>query len=1018
MRHTHRLLAILLLVALAGFAPALAQRGFGKNKISASGQVWKVYRSPHFDVNYNFEDEAMLREVVSEAESAYLDIGRRLDHEVSQRIPMILYGTHAQFRRTNIQFRELPEGVAAFAEPFQFRLVLPVDSPPEERYKLIRHEMTHIYQFDILYAQSVRRTLQGRAPFWFMEGMASYVADDESTMDHMFIRDAVVNNRVPSVRQLGPSFMTYRFGHAIFDFIEDTWGDEGLQNLIFEMRKSLLAQNLDKAFRDAFGTDLDTFERRFNRYLRQKYLPILTTKRSPDEYGKEVGVHRKNRMSLSPALSPSGELIAAIALPKNEFDVVIISPKDGKVIRNITRGYTNSYQNVVTEAFSGNRDLTWSPDGDRLAFFVNKEWYRVLLVFDPVTGKLQQEVPFKEIAATASPAFSPDGAWVAFSGNVGGQWDIFRYNLNTGVTENLTEDPYVDTNPTFSSDGKQVIYNRTIGAFAKIFVVQVGNPQRKTQLTAGASSDLNPVFSKDGKYVYFTSDRGLYGVFNIHRMEIATAKIDRLTDLTAGGFSPVEADANDEGVPQIVFSAFYDGTYRLFKMPVAGDEVDHAIEAGQKEPQTSPLAASRRAALDTAREEARRDAAAVDYEGVALAVEEREEDLEPFRPPLQLSLDEDKKEDYKRRFRMDAPGVTVGVADDGNILAVAQLTFTDLLGDTRIALSSASYNGYSDNRVSYLDQSGRIDWGAWIRDYRDYYLASDFNSVAFDDVLERRNRFTNLGAFASYPFSRHYRVEGQVGYAQRRSDYPQALTDALIPTDFIRLEDDYPFVGIDFVGDTVRYGGWGPVQGHHLRVGTTYYTFTDGDSDGESITNFHLDFRGYRQVTKNSVLAMRVSGVFQDGQRGNIFAIGGIDQLRGYRYREFFGENYVYVNLEYRFPLINFLQWGFGGRPISIRGFLFADAGTAWFEDETYLVDPANPSAGTAVGRAFYDRRLNALRAFETWDGDFLQDIKVSVGAGLTVPLLGIPATWAFSSIWDGEDFGPWHSSFYIVYNW
>ena len=94
--------------------------------------------------------------------------------------------------------------------------------------ELMLHELTHIFQYHMLFGG---RSGQGRGrrapPTWFMEGMASYMAKDESARDKMYLRDAVVNDRIPSVTSsLVGGFFAYRFGHAVFDYIEERWGKE------------------------------------------------------------------------------------------------------------------------------------------------------------------------------------------------------------------------------------------------------------------------------------------------------------------------------------------------------------------------------------------------------------------------------------------------------------------------------------------------------------------------------------------------------------------------------------------------------------------------------------------------------------------------------------------------------------------------------------------------------------------------------------------------------------------------
>jgi len=1063
-----RTLVCLCLAAAAAVAAAPAQE-FGQNKITYRTFKWTVYRSPHFDVHYYFQDDKQLEEVVSEIESAYLDLSKRLDHELSARIPILLYRTHTEFEQTNVQMGEIPEFVGAFAEPFQNRMVLPIDQPPDRRYKLIRHEMTHIFQFDIFYAGSLRRMMRAAPPTWLMEGMASYLADDEDTFDQMVIRDAVLNNLVPSIRQLDVlSFLTYRYGNAIFDFIETNYGPQGVRNFLFEFRKSLLSTNPEKAFKDAFGLTVDAFDRRFARFLRQRYLPVLTDKRAPEDYGKEDGLTEPGRYTFSPALSPSGELIAALATPGMKLDVVILSAKDGKIVRNLTKGFTNRYDEVTTGAFQGERDLSWSPDGDRLAFFVKKENFRQLMVYEVRSGRLVAKVPFKGIALCASPAFSPDGRSVAFSGNQDGYWDIFRYDFDSKRTTNLTQDEYFDSNPTWSADGRTILYDRRIGPFTKIFTVAADNPSRKLQLTAGAASDIQPAFSKDGKWIYFSSDRGRYGVFNLHRLELATGAIERLTDLAGGAFAPTEMAPAPDGAPRLAYAGYFGGTFRVYEMKVAGPEVERARRIGAEEPQTSPLAPSRRAAFKAeTRARAKADLAAEPPVGAPPAVptptgaprpaapeptplqppqappaappapaaeqappppaEGPDADLRPFTPPLALGLDQSRKSPYKVKWDVEAPSVTVGVTDDGRFLASGAVTFSDLLGDKRIVVLADSVSNYSNLDAAYVNLGHRLDWGVRFQDYRNYYLFS----VGGRLDSEEESAQTQASLFAAYPINRRFRVEGALGFGRRSIEYPiVGLADPNNPQAGLsilidKLSDTYPTAGLALVGDTTRYQSWGPFQGYRFRLEASETRFVSGDSKNEHVTALSLDFRGYQRITPRTLIAFRLAGVRQSGERAGLYSLGGTNELRGYDYREFVGQNIAYANVEFRFPLIDELRWGFGGAMGPFRGFVFADVGTAWFDDYYHYVCRRSDAGAISCdptpvkGKAVYDADLGTFRDYRTKDdaGRWM-DIHGSAGLGFHVQVLGLPFTWSFAKVYDGKTFGPYKSSFYIVYDW
>jgi hypothetical protein len=397
-----------LLLAAALLCAPSALFAFGKNKIIYKSFDWRIYTSPHFDVYYYPEEEPQLEQLVSYAESQYTRLSQILDHEIKFRINLIIYRTHMEFEQTNIALGFIPEYVAAFSEPIADRMVVPIDLPPDELYALMGHELTHVFQFSILFQESMSRAFRANTPGWVMEGMASYLAQDESSFDKMIIRDAVIYGLIPPIHRVQvTNFLTYRFGNAAFSFIEEKYGQEGLRTFIAEFRKSLLQNNIEKPIQDAFGIDGDEFDRQFKKYLQKKYLPILLEKKEPQDYGKEIARKKagdEDVVNFSPALSPSGELLAVMTTRWGDLDVAILSAKDGKVFRPLTKGFTNKYESLVYGAFQGKKDLTWSPDGDRVAFFARRENERVLLIHDAVSGHLARIVSIPGIDDELSPA--------------------------------------------------------------------------------------------------------------------------------------------------------------------------------------------------------------------------------------------------------------------------------------------------------------------------------------------------------------------------------------------------------------------------------------------------------------------------------------------------------------------------------------------------------------------------------------------------------------------------------------
>ena len=949
MRSTTFRLILLTAIVVLGVTSAGAQ--FGKNKVTYERFDWQVYKSPHFDIHYYPSVEPFLEQVVSYAESAYVDLSSALDHELRFRVPLVIYKTHGEFLNTNITLAELPEAVAAFAEPVQYRMVLPIDGPPDELYKLINHELVHIFEFSMFYEGYLGRALRSNPPTWLIEGLASYLADDESTLDQMVIRDGVVNNNLPPIQSLNRvTFLTYRYGHAVFDYIEQEHGIEGLRSFLFEFKKVLLTGNLGRAVKEAFGYDLDEFNRRFNRYLRKKYYRVLLEKKSPDEHASEIKPRKSRPPILSPTLSPSGELVAALSVPALEFDLVVFSAEGRDKARNMTKGFTNKYRNLVSKAFEGKRDLSWSPVADEVAVFVRKENKWPLLIVDALNGKIRNTIKLGEIFECASPMFSPDGRRIAFEGNRDGVVDIFEYDLDSGEIRNLTQDDFFDANPWYAADGKSMVYNRRIGSHWKIFSVDLSDSEKKSQLTYGAHSDIQPSYSRDGKTVFFSSDRGEYRVYNVHALDLETGDVGQYTDVVGGAFMPIEMSPRGED-RYLVFNAFFEGTFRLYRMPLRSPELLIPAE-----------------------------------ERLNLATE-----AEPFKPDLDLSVDEAQKAKYKTKWDIEAPYVEIGVADDGTFLTNSGIQFTDLLGNHRILVQAYSVSDFVSLQAQYTNYERRFNWGGTVYDYRDFFI-----DQSTGQQLEQSSRYTGGSAFIERPFSRHYRIRGSLGLEDSSWLQLEGFNDFGLPS-YGSVSDTMAVASFDFTGDTTRFQRFGAYHGKRFNVGIRHGEQLSGDVDG-NLTQASLDFRAYGRVSRRSLFAWRISTLQNLGEREYLYSMGGINQLRGYEYREFLGSNLLWSNLEFRFPLVDVLAF-----PVlaiqEIRGMLFLDLGTAYLDDDLFI------EPGT--GRVRTDGMGNPI-PFDIWDSanDRLQDLRGSYGVGFQFYFLGgLQFNWVWAKKLPFTDF-------------
>lgn len=951
----------LLAALVAASAPAQYTDYFGKNKIQYRDFDWKIYHSPHFEIYYYEAEKHLLEKVASFAESAYDRLSREFDFRIQEPTPLIFYQTHSAFEQNNIIFNFIPEGVGAFASPVRNRMVLPVDLPDAELFELILHELTHIFQYHILFQGKLGKGVGANPPQWFMEGMASYMAKDEGTSDKMYLRDAVVNDRVPSIVQRGVGgFLAYRFGHAAFDYIEERWGQEGFRDFLYEFRNTF-GSRADRALERALRIEPEDFDLDFRRWLRQKYLPELVATGEPSDFGRPFRDEAGQIVTVtSPAASPSGDLVAALSVAQGDLDIVLFDGRKRRPIANLTRGFSDQFEYLVAQHVSSKarlgRDLAFSPDGNSLAVFAKREKGRSLLIFDVLRRKLDRLIEM-EVEQQNSPSWSPDGRTVTFSGNLDGRFDIFLYDLESGDLRNLTDDETYDGAPVFSPDGRSIVYSATVGDdHAQLFRLDLADPSRRYQLTSGAWSDKDAVYTSDGEWLVFTSDRS--GADNIWALELATGKTIQLTNAVTGCLMPATL-RNPEGRDRVVYTGFWKGRFDLYVV-----DLEAAIgEPTQTEVPTEPTAAA---------------------------------ELPTFEPDIRVTLDESNVEDYGGfKLFLEDGGGSVGVTDDQLFLGYGYLQFSDYLGDRRLNVLLSSVDTFSDFNIQYIDASRRWQWSARLFDSRDYYVFRD----RFDErTVERQEAFQQTGLVGSwiYPFSLYQRVELGGGYFLRKYFAPVRVREPLPgePADpddfeFVEFEDDYPILFGSLTGDSVVFESFGPLAGRRWRLLTTWAA--DTQDSGTLTWNTELDLRQYIPLTRRSNFAFRLFAGYADGNRPSFFYIGGLDTLRGFDYRSILGDRVFVANIEYRFPLVDaFIGPFFDFR--GIRGRIFLDVGGAWFEQ--------------------FDQD------FDFWNEDEnrLEDGLSAYGWGLTVRFAGLDLNWDFAREWDfdqGSEDG-FRTSFWI----
>lgn len=318
------------------------------------------------------------------------------------------------------------------------------------------------------------------------------------------------------------------------------------------------------------------------------------------------------------------------------------------------------------------------------------------------------------------PAWSPDGRKLAYASNKGGNWDLYIYDLVSGVTEPMTLDLSFQGNPSWSPDGFWLVYESYQGNNLDIYVLAVDGSRPPERLPASSpSADFSPAWSADGRHIAFTSwmdgaSQDIY-VFSLDTFETInlTQTPDRNEDFAA--WYPV-ADSPNAGL--ITYSAMDNGLEKVFVKSITDPDAPAQVIGVGREPSWAPNGVSIIAAVDS-RDATHLTVYPYNSDGVPLIINAPVGATSPVwtRQPLPAALvnagglpDQSRVLYNEQVGRADAPPFyrlnTIGDVD------VEQARLSDRVNDSFTAMREKvlAQTGW--------DFLGRLDDAWWTLDYR------------------------------------------------------------------------------------------------------------------------------------------------------------------------------------------------------------------------------------------------------------------------------------------------------------
>lgn len=503
---------------------------------------WQTIETGHFLIHFHQGEENVAREFVPVAEKTYVEISKFLNWYPKDKTHVVITD---EYDVSNGYARVFPSN----------SIVIFLSAPDEANSLedhngwielVFRHEFLHIVHLDKVRGlpdgfQSVfgRQPLlfpNSLQPRWLTEGLATYAETDidqgvgrgQSSFFNMFMRIESLTNIKPvrrinqPIRSWPAGYTPYLYGVNFFNFVRDRYGEKKIVQLVEEYSDNLVPFRINSNSNMVLNGELPDLWILYNRYLKEKFkqpiegitaagiregksitndgyqsgpLVLLdgkfyfvdfngkthTTIKVSDGSGSATSIMEVNRGSRLDLHKQQGVLITQPEICRNAryYYDIYRADIDGKHVTRLTN-------------CARFRHAIWTSNGKQIFAVHNKLGINRLqrlddkaaLVEELWVGKEKQQIGRMDWSDTTGQLIA--SIWIKDKG-----WNLAIFDFEGKQWQLLTDDKFIQIDPSFSDDGKAIIY----------------------------SSDED-------------------GVYNVYRLELATREKSRLTNLLGGAFSP------------------------------------------------------------------------------------------------------------------------------------------------------------------------------------------------------------------------------------------------------------------------------------------------------------------------------------------------------------------------------------------------------------------------------------------------------------------------------------------------
>jgi Tol biopolymer transport system component len=435
-----------------------SQMTFGKNRLQFNEFLWQFYRYEHYDVYFYLGGKELAIYTAKTAEKSLLEIQKRFDYSIDERLQFIVYNKLSDLRQSNIGLStDITYNTGGMTHIVDCKMVLYFDGDHRHFEEQIRAGIAQVMVNKMMFGGNIRDVVRNTAflslPEWYQNGLISYISKDWNSEIENKVKDGILSGKYGKMNRLQGEDATYA-GHSLWNYVAETYGKSVISDIIYMTRVS---RNVESGFLFVLGVSLKNITLQWLDFYDNNYFEPSKKLEAPE--GTNILKRtRKGRVYQNLKLSPDGQKAAYVS---NDMGLYRIYLKNLSQKKRPKKVFKQEYRSIQKTDLSF-PPLSWHPGGQLLAWIWEKKGLILLSLYNLETRKTVTR-PLKNFDKILDFSYSDDGKKFVLSAVQFGQSDIFIYDIISNTYLQVTKDSWDDLYPRFINNSKDVVFssNRT-----------------------------------------------------------------------------------------------------------------------------------------------------------------------------------------------------------------------------------------------------------------------------------------------------------------------------------------------------------------------------------------------------------------------------------------------------------------------------------------------------------------------------------------------------------------------------